>query len=176
MTPYDILKTSDLGALLLVAADGKLTGIYFHDRKHAPKLQGDWKLDPKNPVLRQTATELREYFDGTRTSFSIQLHYAGTDFQNEIWRQIARIPYGETITYSELAERAGVPRAVRAAGTATGSNPLSIVIPCHRVMGKNGAITGYAGGVERKRHLLELEMKPMNFRLRHSSAVELAVA
>ena len=157
MTSYDILKTTDLGDLLLVAADGKLTGIYFNDRKHAPKPRSDWRLEPKHPVLKQAGAELREYLAGRRKSFSTPLSSTGTDFQSEVWRQIARIPYGETITYSELARRAGKPAAVRAAGTATGRNPLSVVIPCHRVVGKDGRMTGYAGGLPRKQRLLEME-------------------
>jgi methylated-DNA-[protein]-cysteine S-methyltransferase len=91
--------------------------------------------------------------------------YAGTDFQKVIWRQIARVPFGETITYTELARRAGVPKALRAAGTATGRNPLSIVIPCHRVVGKNGGLGGYAGGLDRKKRLLKAEVSQANFKL-----------
>jgi methylated-DNA-[protein]-cysteine S-methyltransferase len=157
MTSYHILKTTDLGDLLLVAADGKLTGIYFHDCKHAPKPRPDWRLEPTHPVLKQAEAELREYLAGRRKSFSTPLHPAGTDFQGEVWRQIAGIPYGKTITYTELARRVGKPAAVRAAGTATGRNPLSVVIPCHRVVGKGGSMRGYAGGLNRKQRLLEME-------------------
>ena len=175
MNSYTILKKTPVGDLLLVANERQLTGIYFQDHKHGPKLQNDWKLDPQHPVLQQASQELREYFAGTRTEFSIPPCFGGTDFQNEIWRQIARIPFGETITYSELAERAGAPIAVRAVGTATGQNPLSIIVPCHRVIGKNGSMTGYAGGLDRKRRLLESEMKPMTFQLKQAKPVEAAV-
>jgi methylated-DNA-[protein]-cysteine S-methyltransferase len=157
MTSYTILKTKHLGDLLLVANEKQLTGIYFYDCKHALKPQSDWKLDPKHPVLKQAGAELQEYLAGRRKDFSIPLHQAGTDFQNEVWRQIARIPFGKTITYTELARRSGKPDAIRAAGTATGRNPLSLIVPCHRVVGKNGGMGGYAGGLKRKEQLLELE-------------------
>jgi methylated-DNA-[protein]-cysteine S-methyltransferase len=170
MTSYTILKTDLVGDLLLVANPGELIGVYFHGRKHAPVMPGDWKLDPRLPVLRQTTAELQEYFAGKRKTFSVPLHFDGTDFQHEIWRQIARIPFGETITYSELAERSGVPDAVRAAGTATGQNPLSIIVPCHRVVGKNGKLTGFAGGLDRKKNLLEIEMSPKHFKLEQACA------
>lgn len=157
MTCYSILKTIRVGDLLLVSNTKQLTGVYFHDCAHVPVLPGDWKFEPVEPVLQRAAEELREYLAGARTAFSVPLHYAGTDFQIEIWRQIARIPFGETITYTELARRAGAPAAIRAAGTATGRNPLSIVIPCHRVVGKDGGMGGYAGGWQRKQRLLEIE-------------------
>ena len=158
MTSYSILKTSLVGDLLLVANPTQLTGIYFSDCDHSPVVQSDWKLDPRHPVLKKAAEEIQDYLKGKRTSFSVPLHFAGTDFQSEIWRQIARIPFGETITYTELAERAGVPKALRAAGTATGRNPLSLIVPCHRVVGKNGGLGGYAGGLDRKKRLLAVEM------------------
>ena len=94
---------------------------------------------------------------GKGKSFSVPLRLSGTDFQKRVWREIALIPYGETLSYSELAKRAGAPHAVRAAGRSTGRNPVSIIIPCHRVVGKNGNMCGFAGGLEKKRHLLELE-------------------
>ena len=96
-------------------------------------------------------------FNGTRTTFSVPLRYDGTKFQKEIWRQISQISFGKTISYTELAKRAGAPSARRAAGRATGQNPLSIIIPCHRVVGRNGGLHGYAGGLDRKRRLLEIE-------------------
>jgi methylated-DNA-[protein]-cysteine S-methyltransferase len=160
MTSYSILKTSLVGDLLLVANSTQLIGIYFSECEHAPAVQSDWKLDPAHPVLEKAAGEIQEYIQGKRTTFSVPLHFAGTDFQGEIWRQIARIPFGETITYTELAGRAGVPKALRAAGTATGKNPFSLIIPCHRVVGKNG-LGGYAGGLDRKRSLLAVENKEL---------------
>lgn len=157
MTTYSILKTSQFGDLLLVADETHLRGIYFADCKHAPARRSDWKLDPSHPPLKHAGQELREYIEGKRDRFSVPMRSVGTEFQRKVWEEIARIPFGETITYSELAERSGAPSAVRAAGTATGRNPLSIVIPCHRVAGKNGGLGGYAGGLERKRRLLALE-------------------
>jgi methylated-DNA-[protein]-cysteine S-methyltransferase len=176
MNSYTYLKTKLLGDLLLVTNDTHLTGIYFSDRKHAPKPAGDWDLNPKHPLLQQASLQLQEYLEGKRTEFSVPLHFAGTDFQHEIWRQIALIPFGETITYTELARRAGAPDAVRAAGAATGKNPLGIIVPCHRVAGKNGALTGFAGGLDRKKSLLQVEMDQMKFKLipRHATA-ELAL-
>lgn len=158
-TTYSILKTSLLGDLLMVADGTQLTGIYFLNCKHAPVVQNDWSLNPRHPVLQQAGGQLQEYLAGTRANFSLPLDCAGTDFQKEVWRQIARIPFGQTVTYTELAKRAGAPHAIRAAGTATGRNPLSIIIPCHRVVGKNGSLGGYAGGLPRKRLLLETERR-----------------
>jgi methylated-DNA-[protein]-cysteine S-methyltransferase len=103
------------------------------------------------------AKQLEGYFARKRQRFSVPLRLVGTDFQQAVWRQIARIPYGETITYGDLAERAGAPRAIRAAGANTGRNPISIIIPCHRVVAKNGGMCGFAGGLETKRGLLDLE-------------------
>ena len=170
MTSHTILKTDLVGDLLLVANARELIGVYFHGRKHTPVLQNDWKLDPRQPVLKQAAKELQEYFAGTRKTFSVPLHFGGTDFQHEIWRQIARIPFGETITYTELAERSGAPDAVRAAGMATGQNPLSIMVPCHRVVGKNGKLTGFAGGLDRKKNLLGIELSPKHLKLEQAGA------
>jgi methylated-DNA-[protein]-cysteine S-methyltransferase len=156
MTTYSILKTP-MGDLLLVANETELIGLYFDGCDHVPTARSTWTLDPQHPILRQAGKQLREFFEGKRTSFSLPFRFAGTDFQERVWREIARIPYGKTISYSELARRAGKPQAIRPAGMNTGRNPLSIVIPCHRVVGKDGGITGYAGGLEWKRHLLNLE-------------------
>ena len=158
MTSYSIIKTP-VGDLMLVANASELIGLYFCDCDHvSPKKRGS-TLDPKHAVLRQATVQLQEYFDGKRTRFTLPLHFSGSNFQERVWQEIARIPYGKTISYSELARRAGKPQAIRAAGTNTGRNPLGIVIPCHRVLAKDGGIGGYAGGLERKRHLLELEQK-----------------
>ncbi len=156
MTSYCIFK-QPLGDLLLVANETELIGLYFDGRPHVPVARSTWTLDPQHPVLRQAEKQLEEFFAGKRTCFSLPLHFEGTEFQERIWREIARIPYGQTMSYGELARRAGNPRAIRAAGMNTGKNPLGIVIPCHRVIGKDGGITGYAGGLEWKQHLLNLE-------------------
>jgi methylated-DNA-[protein]-cysteine S-methyltransferase len=165
MKSYTYLKTEMLGELLLAATATHLVGIYFCNHKNGPGLPKDWELNPKHPILRQAGEELQEYLKGRRTRFSVPMAYAGTDFQKVIWRQIARVPFGETISYTELARRAGAPRALRAAGAATGRNPLSIVIPCHRVVGKNGGLGGYAGGLDRKKRLLKAEVSQANFKL-----------
>ena len=156
MTYYSILKTG-LGGVLLTANPTELTGLYFGDRAHAPAIPGDWIRDPEHIVLKQAREQIEEYLDGARASFAVPLRLSGTTFQQRIWAEIAKIPYGQTITYGDLAKRVGSPNAVRAAGMATGRNPIGIIIPCHRVIGKDGSLTGYAGGLERKRHLLGLE-------------------
>ncbi len=153
---YSIVK-SPINDLMLVADEAALIGIYFVGCDHVPAASKHWTLNDGHPVLKQTAQELTESFAGKRESFSIPIRFIGTDFQRKIWEQIAVIPYGETITYTELAKRAGAPEAVRAVGTTTGRNPISIIVPCHRVMGKDGGLCGFAGGLDRKRHLLKIE-------------------
>lgn len=148
---------SPVGELLLVADESALTGVYFAGREHIPASHEHWKTDGKHPVLKRAAAQLKEYFAGNRTKFDLPLRPAGTRFQERVWREIVQIAFGETLTYSELAERAGSPNAIRAAGASTGANPLSIIVPCHRVMGKHGKLTGFAGGLERKEKLLRLE-------------------
>jgi methylated-DNA-[protein]-cysteine S-methyltransferase len=156
MTYYSIIKTS-LGELVLVASTTELIGVYFHDCRHVPAALKTWTRDDQNALLKRAGKEINEYLDGKRSTFTFPLGSAGTDFQKKVWQEIAKIPFGKTISYSDLAKRAGSPDAIRAAGSATGKNPLSIIVPCHRVMGKDKAIRGYAGGLERKRRLLELE-------------------
>jgi methylated-DNA-[protein]-cysteine S-methyltransferase len=146
-----------MGDLMMVANESELIGLYFTEGEHLPASRKAWTLDPHHPVLKKAAKELQEYFAGKRTTFTFPPSAHGTDFQKRVWVEIAKIPFGETITYSDLAKRAGRPKAIRAAGTATGRNPLSIIVPCHRVLGKHGAIGGYGGGLPRKRHLLKLE-------------------
>jgi methylated-DNA-[protein]-cysteine S-methyltransferase len=117
----------------------------------------EWEEDPEFPLLRRAAEQLRSYFSGKRRSFSLPLAPVGTAFQQRVWAELRKIPFGETVSYSELARRAGRPSAIRAAGAANGKNPISIVIPCHRVLGLDGSLTGYGGGLEKKRALLALE-------------------
>jgi methylated-DNA-[protein]-cysteine S-methyltransferase len=159
MSTYSILKTSALGDLLLVAEAAHLTGVYFHGSPHAPPVAADWVRDDRQVVLKQAREELQAYLRGERTGFSVPCDCPGTRFQKQVWSQIAAIPRGATITYTELAWRAGAPEAIRAAATATGRNPLSIIVPCHRVVGKDGSLRGYAGGLGRKQRLLQLEGK-----------------
>lgn len=157
MTSYSYFKHPLIDKLLLMASPTELIGIYFADGKHIPAVEGDWKFDPKQPILKKAAKQIEDYLTGKRTKFSIPLHFEGTDFQRKVWKQLQAIPFGKTISYSELAMRAGNPRAVRAAGSANGKNPFCIIVPCHRVIAKDGTIGGYAGGLARKRHLLAVE-------------------
>ena len=112
---------------------------------------------PDNPVLLKTARQLEEYFAGTRNCFELELDFVGTDFQKQVWAALLTIPFGETRTYSQIAQQIGKPSAVRAVGAANGRNPISIVAPCHRVIGASGKLTGFAGGLEAKERLLRLE-------------------
>ena len=145
------------GTLYAAAVDGAITGIYFEKQQYFPRITGDWKEDANDPVLRECAKQIGEYFDGKRTDFDLPLAPEGTDFQQRVWKQIAAIPFGKTITYAELAKRAGAEGSARAAGAATGRNPITLVVPCHRVVGSDGSLTGYAGGLPRKTRLLEIE-------------------
>ena len=152
---------SPLGEILLVAdAQGAaLCGVYLAGQKYFPPEARQWREAPRLPVFRQALGELREYFAGVRTRFDVPLAPVGTPFQRRVWSAIAEVPFGETIAYAELARRCGRPSAVRAAGAATGRNPITVIVPCHRIVGSGGALTGYAGGLERKRALLELESR-----------------
>ena len=155
MLAYDQFETPH-GTMLVTATDKGLAGVYFKGQKHFPRQDG-WARDTRHPVLRQARRELAEYFAGKRKRFEVALDPRGTDFQRSVWKQIARVSCGETLTYGELARRSGYPGSARAAGAATGRNPLSVIVPCHRIMGSNGSLTGYAGGLPRKRALLKLE-------------------
>ncbi|HEX4763906.1 MAG TPA: methylated-DNA--[protein]-cysteine S-methyltransferase [Usitatibacter sp.] len=148
---------SPLGPLVAVATEEGLTHVDFVGAKYEKPVGPDWVEDASAPALRACREQLAEYFSGKRTAFDLPLAPEGSAFQKRVWHEIARIPYGETITYGELAKRAGAPGQARAAGAATGRNPIGVVVPCHRVMGADGSLTGYAGGLERKRGLLELE-------------------
>jgi methylated-DNA-[protein]-cysteine S-methyltransferase len=156
MIYYDHIE-SPCGRMLLVARDDALTGVYFEGQKYDSSVQPEWIRDPDHHVVRQTRAELTEYFAGARKRFDVPLAAEGTSFQEAVWKAISTVPFGTTITYAELARRAGVPGSARAAGAATGRNPLTIIVPCHRIVGSNGALTGYAGGLDRKRALLALE-------------------
>jgi methylated-DNA-[protein]-cysteine S-methyltransferase len=148
---------SPMGRLRLTATNAGLTGVHFEDERYAPPLEPAWIRAPALPLLREASIQLAEYFAGRRRAFDLPLAPAGTPFQRAVWGAIATVRPGETISYAELARRAGRPRSVRAAGGATGRNPLAIVIPCHRIVGADGSLTGYGGGLARKRALLALE-------------------
>lgn len=148
---------SSLGTLIATAAGGALTGLYYEHGRHAPEVDPAWKADPASALLRDCARQVDEYLRGARRAFDLPLAPEGSEFQRRVWIEIARIPYGQTLSYAELAARAGAPGAARAAGAATGRNPHSIIVPCHRVVGSDGSLTGYAGGIERKTRLLRIE-------------------
>ncbi|WP_242345497.1 methylated-DNA--[protein]-cysteine S-methyltransferase [Anaeromyxobacter terrae] len=154
MTYRELVMDSPVGRLRLVAESDALVAVYMEDQG-APELAArDGRGDA---LLERARRQLAEWFAGERTSFDLPLRPRGTPFQLEVWRALAEIPFGETRTYGEIAARLGRPTAARAVGAANGRNPVSIVVPCHRVIGADGALTGYAGGVERKRWLLEHE-------------------
>ncbi|MFD3312227.1 methylated-DNA--[protein]-cysteine S-methyltransferase [Streptomyces sp. NPDC058694] len=146
---------SPYGPLTLVATDGVLSGLYMTDQRHRPPEETFG--DPDDTPFTGTIDELRAYFAGELKEFTVQLHLDGTPFQRSVWEQLQRIPYGETRSYGELADALGNPNASRAVGLANGKNPLGIIVPCHRVVGANGNLTGYGGGLERKRQLLDFE-------------------
>jgi methylated-DNA-[protein]-cysteine S-methyltransferase len=146
-----------LGPMVAVAEGASLVAIDFADAKYAPAIDAAWTEDPAWPPLRECSAQLGEYFAGERGRFDLPLAPRGTPFQRRVWQEIAKVPYGATIRYSELARRAGRPGSARAAGAATGRNPLALVVPCHRIVAADGALTGYAGGLARKARLLELE-------------------
>lgn len=143
------------GELTLVAHDGVLAGLYMDDQRHRPADETFGVPDPEPFGL--VIAQLAEYFEGTRTEFELPLALHGTPFQLTVWRALRTIPYGETISYGQLADRIGRPTASRAVGLANGKNPISIVVPCHRVIGSTGGLTGYGGGLDRKRMLLNFE-------------------
>ena len=151
---------SPLGSLLASAEDGALTGLWFIGQRHFPKSADGWQEVADAPVFGQLRQELDEYFAGKRREFDLPMNPGGshaTVFQRDVWKAIAAVPFGKTTTYSSLALSCGKPSAARAAGAATGRNPISILIPCPRIVGSSGALTGYAGGLDRKRALLQLE-------------------
>jgi methylated-DNA-[protein]-cysteine S-methyltransferase len=148
---------SPLGELLVAASERAVTGVYFLDQRYFPREVDSWQQNAEIVPLMRAVEQLNRYFAGTLRAFDLPLAPAGTPFQRAVWDAIAMVPYGETISYGELARRAGSPGKARAAGTATGQNPIGIIVPCHRIIGANGKLTGYAGGLERKRALLALE-------------------
>ena len=156
MRYYDFYD-SPQGRMLLVASGDGLTGVYFDGQKYHASIEPEWRADPRHAILRQAGRELAEYFAGERKRFETPLEPEGTPFQRAVWRAISSVDFGTTITYGELAIRAGFPGSSRAAGAATGRNPLTIIVPCHRIVGSDGSLTGYAGGLERKSALLVLE-------------------
>ena len=156
MTRFARFETP-LGTVLATAAGGFITSVNFIDAKYTKPIDPEWTQDPDSPALKECAAQLGDYFGGKRRSFDLPLAPEGTPFQKRVWQEIARVPFGATLTYSELAARAGAAGSARAAGAATGRNPIAVIVPCHRIVGSDGSLTGYAGGLERKTKLLEIE-------------------
>ena len=155
MTLYTTID-SPVGPLLLAAGDDGLRTIEFHAAAHPVRRDDDWR-EGDHPLLQRARVQLAEYFAGKRRTFDLPLAPRGTEFQRETWQALATIPYGSTISYAELAMRVKRPKAMRAVGAANGRNPLPIVLPCHRVIGADGSLTGFGGGLPTKQYLLELE-------------------
>lgn len=148
---------SPVGELTLVASDQGLAAVLWQDDDPDRVRLEAREERPDHPVLREAERQLGEYFAGERQAFELPLHFHGTDFQKRVWAQLLLIPFGETRSYGEIARALGQPSASRAVGAANGKNPISIVAPCHRVIGTNGALTGFAGGLAAKQKLLALE-------------------
>jgi methylated-DNA-[protein]-cysteine S-methyltransferase len=155
MSKYATYPGPEGELFLAVDDDGRVLRVHFVDVDGPLPVEPGWEEDVD--ALTNMVDQLDEYFAGTRTDFDLPLSLHGTDFQRRVWLELTRIPYGETISYGELARRIGRPNAMRAVGLANGRNPVSIIVPCHRVIGADGSLTGYGGGLDRKRLLLGLE-------------------
>lgn len=156
-TVYTTIDHPVLGEIVLVAGDAGLTQLTFTGQRHDRPLPDVARRDPRAAVLREASEQLGAYLRGERTDFELPLAPTGTAFQQAVWSALRQIPFGESRTYGAIAAALPTPSAARAVGTAVGRNPISIIVPCHRVLGAGGALTGYAGGLDRKVHLLELE-------------------
>ncbi len=154
---------SPVGLLKLVAGDRGLAAILWENDDPKRVRLNSLVEDKTHPVLLEAEKQLKGYFDGNRERFSLPFDFAGTEFQRSVWQALTTIPFGETRSYGEIARQIGRPKAVRAVGAANGKNPISIMVPCHRVIGSKGGLTGFAGGLETKESLLELESKKRSF-------------
>ncbi len=155
---YDFFL-SPLGRIIISTDGASITSFLFEEQKYFTPISPDWICKPDHPLLQESKKQLNEYFNGTRMSFNLPLSPIGTKFQQEVWSALEQIPCGRVTTYREIAHTIGRPKAVRAVGTAIGRNPLCIVVPCHRVIGVDGKLTGYSGGLKRKQWLLRHEQK-----------------
>jgi O-6-methylguanine DNA methyltransferase len=156
-TTVHTIVDSPCGPLTLVAREGALAGLYMTGQRHRPAQETFGPHDDDLSAFDEAARQLDAYFAGDRTRFDLDLALAGTPFQQRVWEALREIPYGETVSYGELAVSLGRPNASRAVGLANGRNPVGIIVPCHRVIGANGSMTGYGGGLDRKRWLLGFE-------------------
>ncbi|MBC7682366.1 MAG: methylated-DNA--[protein]-cysteine S-methyltransferase [Ferruginibacter sp.] len=156
-TPDYVRFTTPLGPMLAAATDQGICGLWFDGQRHQPDMAA-WKQAPQHPLLQQTADFMDAYFAGGKLAFTLPLDLAGgTPFQQAVWQALLQIPPGATTSYGALSHSLGRPSAVRAVAGAVGRNPVSVLVPCHRVLGMDGSLTGYAGGLERKTALLQLE-------------------
>lgn len=156
--PAHVTLPSPIGPLTLVADGGQLTGLYMHEQRHRPAEHRFGRPgDPAHQPFASAAAQLTAYFAGKLTQFDLPLAPAGTEFQRRVWSALRLIPYGQTWSYAQLAREVGSVTASRAVGLANGKNPIALIIPCHRVIGSDGSLTGYGGGLDRKRFLLDLE-------------------
>lgn len=154
---YYSFYESPLGDLLLIATHDGLTGVHFLGGRHVPRIDSAWRRDGQAMVLTDARQQLREYFARKRRRFDLPLAPEGTSFQQSVWQALTTVPFGETCTYREIAQKIGCSTASRAVGAANGRNPISVIVPCHRIIGSDGRLTGYAGGLQTKHALLELE-------------------
>ena len=145
---------SPIGDLTIYADDTHITGLYFEDPKYPPREEA---REGSNKVVTEARRQLDKYFAGKLREFDLPLKPEGTDFQLKVWKKLSTIPYGVTWSYGDLAKKLGAPQASRAVGAANGRNPIPVIVPCHRVIGANGTLTGFGGGIPRKKFLLELE-------------------
>jgi len=145
---------SPIGRLLLRASDGVLNELHFPNSAKMQKIENE--VEKESP-FQQVIAQLEEYFKGERKSFELEILPAGTEFQQSVWQELQNIPYGHTASYSQIAQKIGTPKGCRAVGMANSRNPIPIIIPCHRVIGKNGTLTGFGGGLDTKKFLLDLE-------------------
>lgn len=148
-----------VGKLKLVASDDGLVAVLWENDNPRRVRLNEFLQNDRHPILVKAERQLSEYFAGTRNNFSVPLDVRGTHFQKDVWKALRTIPFGETRSYGQIAKQLGNPRATRAVGAASGRNPLSIIVPCHRVMGAAGQLTGFAGGLNAKTHLLKLEQR-----------------
>lgn len=158
-THYFKAVASPVGQLTIVASDYGVAAILWEDDNPQRVPLGGLVENTAHPTLLKAETQLREYFAGNRTCFDLPLDFTGTEFQKKVWSALLTIPFGETRSYADIARKVGSPRAMRAVGAANGRNPISIVAPCHRVIGANGELTGFAGGLAAKKYLLDLELR-----------------